>query len=269
MSLQKKIKKILDDEHININTYKRCLMAMFETTQNVRIKRILKMAHDGLSNKIYFQDGLMTIHNTEPLYEDDFMQAVKFGESKNILFRSYIVCNLAKKAIKLDGDFVECGVHRACLSGTIVKYLQFKKFKKNFFLMDTFSGFDYRYVSKNEEKTVAKKNRYPQNGIYEYVKNKFSDYPNVKIIKGSIPDTLPLVKTKKIAFLSIDMNCAYPSVCAINYFWNKLVSGGVIVCDDYAWQAHSEQREAIKNCVKKKGVEVLSLPTGQGLIFKP
>ena len=135
--------------------------------------------------------------------------------------------------------------------------------------MDTFSGFDYRYVSENEKRTVANEKRYAKSGIYEYIKNKFSDYPNVKLIKGSIPDILPLVKSKKIAFLSLDMNCAYPTVCAIDHFWDRLVSGAVIVCDDYAWEAHFEQRLAIKNCALKKGVEVLTLPTGQGLIFKP
>ena len=65
--------------------------------------------------------------------------------------------------------------------------------------------------------------------MYEQVKNTFSGFSNVEIIKGAIPDTLSEVKTEKVSFLSIDMNAVKPEVAALNYFWDKMVSGGLII----------------------------------------
>ena len=65
------------------------------------------------------------------------------------------------------------------------------------------------------------------------------------------------------------MNCEIPEIAAAEFFWDTLVSGGVIVLDDYGWQGHIVQKHAFDLFSSRKGVQVLSLPTGQGLIFKP
>jgi hypothetical protein len=48
-----------------------------------------------------------------------------------------------------------------------------------------------------------------------------------------------------------------------------LTDGAVIVLDDYGWRKHEEQRVAFDDFARQRGVQVLALPTGQGLIFKP
>ncbi len=111
--------------------------------------------------------------------------------------------------------------------------------------------------------------KYDYADCYSEVTRTFKEFKNVQIIKGVVPDTLALVPSKKIAFLSIDMNCAAPEIAAAEYFWEKLSSGAVIVLDDYGWARHIEQKRAFDRFASERGVSVLSLPTGQGLIFKP
>ena len=65
------------------------------------------------------------------------------------------------------------------------------------------------------------------------------------------------------------MNCAAPEIAAAEFFRDNLVSGAVIVLDDYGWKGYIEQKKAFDDFASRKGVQVLSLPTGQGLIFKP
>jgi hypothetical protein len=65
------------------------------------------------------------------------------------------------------------------------------------------------------------------------------------------------------------MNCVYPEISAAEYFWNKIAPGGIIVLDDYGFDKHINQKEAFDEFANKRGIQVLSLPTGQGLIFKP
>ena len=80
---------------------------------------------------------------------------------------------------------------------------------------------------------------------------------------------LPQVDAEKIAFLSLDMNTRDPEIAAAECFWDRLVSGAAIVLDDYGWRKHVEQKRAFDEFARKRGVQVLSLPTGQGLILKP
>ncbi len=84
-----------------------------------------------------------------------------------------------------------------------------------------------------------------------------------------IPDTLPQVKAEKVCYLLIDMNCAAPEIAAAEYFWDKLVSGAAIILDDYGWDGHIVQKQAMDEFARRKGVSVLQLPTAQGLILKP
>ena len=84
-----------------------------------------------------------------------------------------------------------------------------------------------------------------------------------------MPETLPLVTSEKISYLSIDMNCVGPEIAAAEYFWDKLVSGAAMVIDDYGWSEHFAQKTAFDEFAKAKAVSILSLPTGQGVLLKP
>ena len=84
-----------------------------------------------------------------------------------------------------------------------------------------------------------------------------------------IPETLKECKAEKICYLSIDMNVVAPEIAAANFFWDKLVSGGVMILDDDGFPAHIEQKIAFDKFAAEKGVQILYLPTAQGIIFKP
>jgi len=83
-----------------------------------------------------------------------------------------------------------------------------------------------------------------------------------------IPEVLPQVETNQIAFLHIDLNCAKPEIDAGNYFWSKLVEGGVCLLDDYAYPRFEAQKRAWDQFAKEKDIQIYSSPTGQGIIFK-
>lgn len=103
---------------------------------------------------------------------------------------------------------------------------------------------------------------------YEAVVDTFRGF-NVEIVRGSVPDTLTQVKIDAVAYLSIDMNCSIPEVAAAEHFWDRMVPGSVLVHDDYGGTRYIEQKRALDVFAKRRNVPVLSLPTGQGLIFKP
>ena len=241
----------------------------------------------------YVGDGLMSNHITDFLYDEKFMNAYKEGKktgalknmadsirselySGDIHYRAYIACYFAKYCSKLDGDFVECGVGKGLLSKTVVSYLNFAKINKNFFLFDTFEGIPIHQGKDCEIENMNFLNKIYYNdysgkegNYYNDICKTFSNYPNVKIIKGIIPESFKDISINKVSYLSIDMNNAFAEIEAIKFFWNKIINYGIILLDDYAYgEEFSEQKRSWDEFVKDKNHEILTLPTGQGLIIK-
>jgi O-methyltransferase len=243
---------------------------------------VLKSRHYVLPKRsiTYAYDLLYTYHNCDFMKDPRFMKSYELGKATDIngtvlanyeiYWRIHVLCWAAAHAKKLEGDFVDCGVNTGIFSRAVINYVDFNSLNKKYYLLDTFGGLDERFST--EEEFNQKLNlKYKQNeaSLYQQVQNTFRGF-NVKIIKGAVPETLPLVDAQKIAFLSIDMNCIQPEVEALNYFWDKLVPGAIIILDDYGYgNLTNEQKLAHDTFAKSKGVEVLSLPTCQGLIIKP
>jgi len=80
-----------------------------------------------------------------------------------------------------------------------------------------------------------------------------------------IPGTLGQVGAEKIAFLHLDLNSAEPEVAAIEFFWDRLVPGAMVLLDDYAYLGYHHQKEAMDRFARDRNIPIVSLPTGQGL----
>jgi O-methyltransferase len=225
----------------------------------------------------YSNDLLYTYHNADFLTEPRFAEAYRLCKeiggdlllNYDIQWRIHVLCWAAEHASKLAGDFVDCGVNTGFCPRAVISYVNFGNLPKTYYLLDTFSGMDERYSTAYELERNTKLGYDKKTGLYEQVLKTFAPFKNVQIVKGPIPDTLTEVKTEKIAYLSIDMNCVKPEVDALNYFWDKMVSGGLIILDDYGYPGCIDQKQAHDAFAKSKGVQILSLPTCQGLILKP
>ncbi len=227
---------------------------------------------------LYDRDGLRSVHNhdfmRDPAFIAAYARGVQAAGDLDWHWRVHVGLWAAYSASKLDGDFVECGVNRGFLSSAIMQYLDWDKTGKIFYLLDTFTGLDERYVSATEidSGTLVNNETNLATGHYvsgvDSVEENFAEWNNLKIIKGSIPDTLPGIKAKQIAYLHLDMNCAPPEVSAFEYLWDRLVNGAFVLLDDYAYQGYREQKYAMDKAANAKGHKIVSLPTGQGLIIR-
>lgn len=220
----------------------------------------------------YNQDGLATQHNCDFIKNKRFAHAYKMGKAtgswgdSDIQWRAHVLCWAAQKGMSIEGDFVECGVNKGGGASVVLHYTELYKTTRKFYLLDTFNGLIERYISKDENKMGIHPGRYEE--CFDSVQRTFAEFPNVIIIRGAVPETLAEVPTIKIAFLSIDMNCVEPEIAAAEYFWDWLAIGAVMVLDDYGWTKHILQKIAFDRFATDRGVEILSLPTGQGLIIK-
>jgi hypothetical protein len=190
-------------------------------------------------------------------------------EDIHIEWRVAIACWAAHHATRLPGDFVECGVNTGIVSLAVCEYVDFNATGKSFWLFDTFCGIPSDQITMTEqalgrsEESIAS---YPE--CYETAKRNFMPFANVNLVRGLVPDTLTSVPITAVAYLHIDMNIAYPERAAIEHFWPKMPIGAVVLLDDYGWSPYLPQKEILDDFAKKNGVEIMMLPTGQGLLIK-
>ncbi len=229
---------------------------------------------------IYDRDGLRTIHNHEFMSDPDFSAAYRRGVAAagtdySWQWRVHTGLWAAVTAAKLPGDFAEFGVNRGFLSSAIMQRLDWNSTGRRFFLFDTFTGIDSRYITPEDIAigVVERNERDIASGFYTFdideVRRNFAQWPLARIIAGPVPETLPQLESEAICFVHIDMNCAAPEVAAAEYVWDLLVPGAIILLDDYAYTGYRSQKLAMDEFARSKGVAILSLPTGQGLIIKP
>jgi hypothetical protein len=165
--------------------------------------------------------------------------------------------------MKLPGDFVECGVNRGGMASAVMKYADFLESNKKFYLLDTYCGIP------NGAKGASERLGFNYSECYEDVRRTFAHFPNVHVIRGAVPSTLPEVESREIAYLSLDMNNSAPEIAAAELFWEKIVPGGVIILDDYCYSEHyRDQNAAFSDFSRRMNTEILALPTGQGLVLK-
>ena len=104
---------------------------------------------------------------------------------------------------------------------------------------------------------------------YEKVLQRFKPFPNVKIIKGRVPEIFREIKMpNKISFLHIDMNSSIAEIGALEVLFKKMVRGSICLLDDYGSDNSMVQMKAELDWFTKKGYFVCELPTMQGLVIK-
>jgi len=228
----------------------------------------------------YAQDGLFTVHNDDfrrdPLFRAAYTRGVEAsrGVDPEFDWRVHVGLWAAAMALRLPGDFVECGVNAGFLSSAIMRRLNWATLPRRFFLIDTFSGPVFEQFS-DEEVRMGKASlarKLLSQGAYvtgrERAQTNFAEWPNAIVVQGAVPDILPGLGIDTVAFLHVDMNCAYPERAALEHFWNRLSPGALVLFDDYANREYRHQKLVIDNAARRLGAEVLALPTGQGLVLR-
>lgn len=195
----------------------------------------------------------------------------KTPEVLRIEWKAYVCCWAARQALLLDGDFVECGVNYGLLSRTVASYIDLaNQPERQFWLYDTFNGIPSAQMSANEARglgTWHNTHNYTSD-VYAIAQHRFAPFPNARLVRGAVPETLAQAAPARVAWLHLDMNIVLPEIAAAEFFWDRMAPGAVIILDDYAYAGHEEQMLAFQAFAAARGQLVLPLPTGQGLIVK-
>jgi hypothetical protein len=194
------------------------------------------------------------------------------------------VYDLAKLVEKeeMKGAFVECGVWRGGCIATMAFIANKAKSNRKIWLFDSFEGLP---EPTDKDGSLAKKYALDKSsgklstinecvGPIEDVKDVFFKVleikpENVKIEKGWFQDTLPEAKNEigPIAILRLDGDWYESTKCCLDNLYDKVISGGYIVEDDYGFWEGS--RRAIDEFLKEKKINPTLIKIDDaGIYFK-
>lgn len=221
---------------------------------------------------VYSEDGLSTHHVHDFVDKAPFRAAYARaiqanGKDHHMRWRAHVALWVARQAARLPGDFVECGVSTGFLASAIMHDLGWNGRNKRFWLFDTWEGLDAGEITEAEK--AAGRLAWYADVSFDRVKANFAEFDRVEMVRGSVPASLETVAIEQVCYLSLDMNCVGPEIAAAAHFWPRIVPGGFMLLDDYAYAGYEAQHAAFDGFAAESGFDILTLPTGQGLAIKP
>lgn len=170
--------------------------------------------------------------------------------------RKYNLKELIKLTEHIDGDTVELGVYKGYSSYLILQSIQGKK-KHHMF--DSWDGLP-----------APKKNdgEYWQKGdlisSLDECKELLEKYDEDKKIyyQGWIPETFKKIDNKiKFSFIHFDLDLYEPTMFGLQYFYNKLNKGGLMLFDDYTFKTCPGVKLAVDEFLLDKEESLICLTT--------
>jgi O-methyltransferase len=204
-----------------------------------------------------------------PWLADEEFRKIDERIRKNTLvdkYRCYELWHLVGETAKLKGgDILEVGVWRGGTGALLAKKCQLLGLDATVYLCDTFRGVvkagsdDGTYVGGEHADTS-------KGTVLELCKSLKLD--NVRVLSGIFPDDTGPQVTGQIRFCHIDVD-VYESARAIaEWVWPRLVTGGIIVYDDYGFHDCTGITRFVNEECAKSDRLVLHNLNGHGVVIK-
>lgn len=211
-------------------------------------------------------DNVDTPHNKSFIDDASFREGYnlaceKIGRDYRIPWRAHQAVWAARHGLKLEGDFVELGTGKGfvmqCVLGSIDNW---PETGKTLWLYDTFRKYE------ETGKGQAKHDKYYASSVEE-VRSFFRPFDNVKLVEGDVQVTIQSSRPKKISFLHVDLNDAILEVHLLEQLFPLMVSGGIILLDDYANKGEEVAYELHNHFFSALQRPILTTPSGQGIVI--
>lgn len=182
--------------------------------------------------------------------------------------RCFTLFRMAQAVAALPGDLIECGCRngkssRFILAGTGIES------DKMLHAFDSFEGLsqpgkkdikiDGDTAWTGGDLATAEATFLNNIQMYEHM---------VKSYKGWIPDRFKDVANKTFSLAHIDVDLFQPTIDSLAFIYERMVPGGIIICDDYGSKSCPGAKKAFDEFFSDRQETVLELPTAQAIVVK-
>jgi O-methyltransferase len=215
-------------------------------------------------------------------YEDEYREVIRavrpFTMTSNDKLHALITATNYIHDFKIPGAIVECGVWRGGSMHAVARTLDARgDHSRDLYLFDTFEGMteptekDSRHDGETAEHLLATSSRKAAVWAYaslEDVQQGFAEVPydagRIHYVKGPVEQTIPDQAPEQIALLRLDTDWYESTKHELDHLYHRLVSGGVLLIDDYGWWKGS--RTATQEFLKETGARLLLVRMASGRI---
>lgn len=200
----------------------------------------------------------------QPTRAGDFAKAVDVRRSRAMLMtplEGVQLMNAVKATAKLEGCMAEVGVY----AGASARLIRTSDTHRPLHLFDTFAG-----LPRTSDRDTEFRHGQFQAGEFacslDSVRSYLSDLSNVWFHPGLFPATGADVSDRHFSFVHIDVDIYESSARSIEWFYPRMVRGGIILSHDFG--TCDGPRSALTEFFADKPEPLIELPGDQAMIVK-
>src|SRR3954470_2976589 len=177
--------------------------------------------------------------------------------------RCYLLASLAQHAAGLTGDAAECGVYNGGTALLLSRILADNGHR--LYLFDSFAGLPQGDPDKDGHFRAGQYASDPVESVRALLAE-FGDSGDIRA--GWIPDTFAGLEDRRYVLAHVDVDIYQSTRDCCEYFYPRLVPGGVMVFDEYGRAPARGERDAVDEFFADKPETPIALPTGQAMVLK-
>jgi O-methyltransferase len=159
------------------------------------------------------------------------------------------------KQKQIPGSVAELGVYK----GKFARHINLYFADREFYLFDTFEGFDKRDVATEKENNYSTGEQNFSDTSVEKVLSRMP-HPNMcKPVKGFFPESANGINAQ-FAFVSLDADLFDPIYQGLHFFYPKLSAGGYIFIHDFNNDSYRGARQAVERFAGETQVSFVPIP---------
>ena len=196
---------------------------------------------------------------TDEKFMSDY-ETLTGGGQTEMADKKLLLRNLAAWSEGVEGEIAECGSFRGVSAWFIADAT--RDTGKALHLFDSFEGLSAPGSSDGahwHEGALAA-------GEQDCLRTLGVHAKRAVIHRGWIPDRFPDVGDTRFSFIHVDVDLYEPHRDAIEFFWPRLTSGGVMVFDDYGSSYCPGARQAVDEAFAR--TDIVESPSGQAFVIK-
>ena len=167
--------------------------------------------------------------------------------------------SLSNKVSALAGDFAELGVYK----GGTARLIAMNKGQKEFHLFDSFEG-----MVDTTPHDIHQKGDFRDTSL-ENVRAYLNGFEKLSFHQGWFPATTKNLEQRSFAFVHLDVDLFQSTLDALQFFYPRLVPGGMLLSHDYNSLSCPGVAKAYKEFFSEKPEVIVELAgTSQCLIIK-
>lgn len=203
-------------------------------------------------------------------YQDEVIEFLQpYKEKINLSYTNieeYARINFLRELAMFQGNLKGACAELGVFRGDTAKFIN-EFFDTTLYLLDTFEGFSQKDMEKEEQFSTSKVGDFSDTSL-DLVKSKMPYLQKCRFIKGYFPQSATdELKNEKFRFVNIDVDLYQPILEGCEFFYPRLVKGGIMLIHDYLHPFYTGTKKAVDEFAFKYDLKFYPIGDATSVFF--